>query len=132
MFLLYFLKTNNFSGYIMTRVITEAIYNHHFSARSLNIILLHTLKHLLHFTHPFLTYAQTSFRNSLSQNDVPKSVRSNVHITSFSCISCIPNSFTLSLKHLTTYVQTISLTANPVIITCTLARIFTFFSESVC
>ena len=77
-----FMNTNNISGYIMTPVITEAFYNHHFSACPITTVLRHTLQHLLYFTHPPPTYAKKSFRNSLPQNDIHPSVRSNVHIMS--------------------------------------------------
>ena len=55
---------------------TEALYDNNFSDRTPTTILRHTLQHLLHFTQPSPMYAQTSFRNSLTKNDVPPSVQS--------------------------------------------------------
>ena len=95
-FFLYFLNTNNVSGYIMTPVITSAFYDHHLSYHTLTAVLCHTLQHILHFTHPSPTYTQTSFINSLLKNDVPPFL-SNVNPTYQFLISCIKIFLTLSL-----------------------------------
>ena len=71
-----FLKTDNVSGYIIPPVMNEALYDNNFSVRPPSSVLRHTLQHILHSTQPSPSYAQTSFRNSLTQNDVPPSVQS--------------------------------------------------------
>ena len=119
------MKTNNVSGYIMTPVITDAIYDHHFSARPRTKVIRHTLQQLTPFIHPPPTYAQTSFQTSLLPNDVPTSVQSYVHIAYLSQISCITNYFNLSLSRLTPCVETVLFTAHASIHTYILAHIFT-------
>ena len=69
----YFLKTNTVSGYLVTSVAKEVLRYHHLSACPMNVIQRHTLQHILLFAHTLPTYAQTSFRNSLSKNDAPTS-----------------------------------------------------------
>ena len=73
-FFLYFLNTNNVSGYIITFVIMESFYDHYLFACPPTTVLCHTLKHLLHFIHSSPMYTQTIFRNSLLKNDVPTSI----------------------------------------------------------
>ena len=80
MVFLYFLKTNNIYGYLVTPVVTDALYDHQFSAHTPTIVLCHTIQHLLHFTHTSPLYAKTSFQNSLPKSDVPKYVQSYIHI----------------------------------------------------
>ena len=46
-FFLYFLKTDNVSGYIMTPVITEALYDNHLSTYTTTTVMRHTIQHLL-------------------------------------------------------------------------------------
>ena len=87
MFFLYFLNTNNVSGYIITPIITEEFCDHHLCSCTLTAVLCNTLQHILHFTQPPPTCMQTSFRKSLLQNEVPPFVQSNVHLTSYFCIS---------------------------------------------
>ena len=112
-------------------VIMEAFYGHHLSTSLLTTVLRHTLHHLIHFTHLLYTYAQTSFINSLLKNDVPPSVWSNIHITSYSCVSCIPNHFPLSHTLLTMHEQTIYLPAHSSIPSCALQCIFPFLPNRV-
>ena len=86
----------------MTPGITKAFYNHHFSAYPPTTVLRHTLQHLLHFTHPSPTYAQDSFRNSLPQNEIPTSIRSNVQIclcTAFPAFRIPSLSLSLTFNH---------------------------------
>ena len=82
----------------MTSIVMEVFYDHNLSALPPTSVLHNTLQHLLWFTHPSPTYAQTYFINSLPENYVPIYVWSNVHITSFSLMFCIPYSFTIYLK----------------------------------
>ena len=107
----------------------KAFYDNNLFTCPQTNFLHHTRLHLPHFTHPSPTHTKTSLRNSLPQNGVPRSVQSNEHITYLSRISCIPNYLNLSLSRLTLRVQTISFTAHTNICTCTLARIFMFFSK---
>ena len=51
MVLLYFLKTQNVSGYIMTLVVMEECYDHQFSFRPPITRICHKLQRLLYFTH---------------------------------------------------------------------------------
>ena len=124
---MYFLKTNNIYGYIVTPVVTEVLYNHHFSSCPLTAILNHTLQHILHCNHISYMYAQTFFPNSLLTNDVPTYVQSYIHITYLSVISWIPNSFTIYLSQLSLHVQTVSFTSRNSICTDVLTRFFTFY-----
>ena len=71
---LYFLKTNNDSGYITTPVMTEEFYNNNFYACPPTNILRHIIQHVLHFTYTSPTYSQTSFIKILLNNDVPTSI----------------------------------------------------------
>ena len=75
-FFLYFLKTDNVSGYIITPIITDESYDNNLSACPPTTFLRHTLQHIFRFTQPSPTYAQTYFRNSLTQNYIPPSVQS--------------------------------------------------------
>ena len=94
---LYFLKTNNVSGYIMVLVITEAFCDHHFFTHTLNTILHRTLQRLLHIPYPSPTYAQTPFRNILPQNYLPASIKLSIQLMTLSRISLITISLPLSL-----------------------------------
>ena len=87
----------HFSGYIITPVVTYALYDHRFYSRSPIAILHHTLQHILHFTHTSHTYAQNSFQNCLPKNDLPTYVLFYMNITFLSHISWIPNSINLSI-----------------------------------
>ena len=75
-FFLYFLKTNNVSGYIMTPIMMEALYDHHLSARTTTTVLRHIFHPILYFNQTSPTYTLNSFRNSLLQNDVPPYIQS--------------------------------------------------------
>ena len=99
----------------------QKIFTHHTIS-----IQRHTLQDLPHFTHTSPIYTQTSFQNNHPKNDVPTSVQSYVHIAYLSCISLIPNSFTLSCACLTPRVQTVSFMAHASICTNIPARFFVF------
>ena len=60
-----FLKTYHVSGYLMNTVVTEALYDHYFSARNPTTVILHKLQHLLHFTHTSPICAETILQNCL-------------------------------------------------------------------
>ena len=63
-------KTCTVYGFLMTPVVTEALYNHHFSDCHLTKILRHTFQHLLYSMHTSPTYMQTSLWNCLMKKDV--------------------------------------------------------------
>ena len=123
---MYFLKTDTVSGYLMTPVVTEALFYYHFSAHTTPTVLRNPLQHLLHFTQTSPMHAQTSFQSSLPKNDVPTYVWSYMHVTFLPLIYWIPNYFTLSLSRLTLCVKTVPLMSHTIIHTNALARFLTF------
>ena len=129
--LIYFLKTNTVSGYLMTPVVKEALYDYYFYACPPNPIKLHTLQYIIHFTHTSPTYAWTSLQKSLPKNYAPTSVWSYINIESFSCIPLITNSITHYLSRLNQRVQKVSLMEHASIRTNVLASLFPFPSKRV-
>ena len=130
-FILYFINTNNIPEYILNPVMAKPLYDHHVSARTTITAIYQKLQNILQPPHPTPKYAQTSFRNSIPQNDVPTSVLSYININYLSHIFWIPHYFThfLTWSPLTPHVKTIYFTAHASIITWVLACIFTFLFQ---
>ena len=127
--ILSFLKTNNVSGYLMTTVVTEALYNHHFYARPETTILCHKFQHLLHFTHTPPNYAKNSFWKIILTYGVPTYIQSYIHIMSLSRSSRTTNSFAISLYRLTPHVKIASFTEHTSIHTFFLTCFFKFYFQ---